>query len=60
MKLICLAGGVAAMGLAIIFSVNFQSEFSSLAASTLVMFSLGLVGYGSLVADTRSKDSDTK
>ena len=60
MKLGCLVGGIATMGLAIVLSVNFVSELSSLVAGMLIIFSLGLVGYGSLIADIRTEASGKK
>ena len=51
MKLISLIGGSAAMGIAIILCEAPMSVFASYAAGILVMFSLGLVGYGYWVTD---------
>lgn len=51
MKLISLLVGSAAMAIAIILSEPPMSVFASYAAGILVMFSLGLVGYGYWVTD---------
>lgn len=51
MKLISLIGGSAAMGVAIVLCEAPMSIFASYAAGILVMFSLGLVGYGYWVTD---------